>query len=488
MAPKVRPGSQDTPASRATSTLDEWLALARSTIPDSMVGTLGDILLAALPRDRPEELATSALNPLMAPVVGMAARAGKGTLGAAVEGIEAVAPRRIPNPIRAHHGSPHDFDAFDFSKIGTGEGAQAYGHGGYFAENPAVAREYERSLAAAPKVVTEKGDVVYQGMGSHFSRTGPTASKETEPWGLALAASDGDWTRAIKTAKAELAKAVASDARLATLGLQASPSAPGRQEILDGLIANKGKAKFQRGSVMYEVNIHATPDELLDWDKPLSEQPQKVREALGKLSSSHRTVDTMTRKELIDTLQYVDSNGVWSDVDNIAEFGAPATLEELRAAAKEMDLDEYLSASLKDDPGATGQSLYLQQTARGGGGNVYSNLSQAEVSEKLKQAGIKGIQYLDQGSRNRGPWTVVFKDGQKVDFGTEEAAERLAAQAREEGSLKYVIKPPPETRNFVIFDDQLIEIKRKFGFATTLAAAEWVRRQGGTVKQRGADQ
>ena len=37
--------------------------------------------------------------------------------------------------IRAYHGSPHDFDKFDLSKIGTGEGAQAYGHGLYFAEN-----------------------------------------------------------------------------------------------------------------------------------------------------------------------------------------------------------------------------------------------------------------------------------------------------------------------------------------------------------------
>jgi GNAT superfamily N-acetyltransferase len=31
--------------------------------------------------------------------------------------------------IRAYHGSPHDFERFDSSKIGTGEGAQAYGHG-----------------------------------------------------------------------------------------------------------------------------------------------------------------------------------------------------------------------------------------------------------------------------------------------------------------------------------------------------------------------
>src|SRR5262245_8120346 len=41
--------------------------------------------------------------------------------------------------IRAYHGSPYDFERFDLGKIGTGEGAQAYGHGLYFAENPATA-------------------------------------------------------------------------------------------------------------------------------------------------------------------------------------------------------------------------------------------------------------------------------------------------------------------------------------------------------------
>ena len=42
-----------------------------------------------------------------------------------------------------YHGSPHKFDKFDSSKIGTGEGAQAYGHGLYFAENPEVAKSYK---------------------------------------------------------------------------------------------------------------------------------------------------------------------------------------------------------------------------------------------------------------------------------------------------------------------------------------------------------
>lgn len=53
----------------------------------------------------------------------------------------------------AFHGTPHRFtnateDAphgmFDLSKIGTGEGAQAYGHGIYLAENPGVAGSYKQ--------------------------------------------------------------------------------------------------------------------------------------------------------------------------------------------------------------------------------------------------------------------------------------------------------------------------------------------------------
>ena len=44
------------------------------------------------------------------------------------------------------HGTPHKFNKFDLSAIGTGEGAQAFGHGLYFAENPGVAGQYKDTL------------------------------------------------------------------------------------------------------------------------------------------------------------------------------------------------------------------------------------------------------------------------------------------------------------------------------------------------------
>lgn len=68
-----------------------------------------------------------------------------------VGGLLSPGPKTAKAPNRsnwtAYHGSPHKFDKFSLDKIGTGEGAQAYGHGLYFADNPQVAQEYARTLA-----------------------------------------------------------------------------------------------------------------------------------------------------------------------------------------------------------------------------------------------------------------------------------------------------------------------------------------------------
>jgi hypothetical protein len=57
--------------------------------------------------------------------------------------------------IRAYHGSPHDFDRFDASKIGTGEGHQVYGRGLYFAGSEDVADTYRRSVSALQRTPKE---------------------------------------------------------------------------------------------------------------------------------------------------------------------------------------------------------------------------------------------------------------------------------------------------------------------------------------------
>ena len=70
--------------------------------------------------------------------------------------------------IVAYHGTPHRFEPteanplgeFDASKIGTGEGAQAYGHGVYLAESPGVATSYKNLVQRDPNRLTVDGKVV----------------------------------------------------------------------------------------------------------------------------------------------------------------------------------------------------------------------------------------------------------------------------------------------------------------------------------------
>ena len=79
-------------------------------------------------------------------------------LGAAKQAVKASSDAGLLSPgIRAYHGSPHDFDRFSTDFGFSGEGAQAYGPGLYFAESEKVARSYRDSLASKRPNPTYKG-------------------------------------------------------------------------------------------------------------------------------------------------------------------------------------------------------------------------------------------------------------------------------------------------------------------------------------------
>jgi hypothetical protein len=89
-------------------------------------------------------------------------------MGAGGSGIKA-AVNLAKNIIKTYHGSPHQFDKFDLDKLGSGVGAQAYGHGLYTSDNPNVARGYRTVIpgrvpnpyAKTPNEMTIGGKPVY---------------------------------------------------------------------------------------------------------------------------------------------------------------------------------------------------------------------------------------------------------------------------------------------------------------------------------------
>jgi len=141
--------------------------------------------------------------------------------------------------ITAYHGSPHDFEQFDTSKIGTGEGAQAYGHGLYFANSEPVAQTYQGDPEARYQYYSGHMDPKEEA--AFHLATQPDARDMDVMMGLAKKYGENiDFDEAQRLAK---------------------------------------NAMKVRGH-MYEVHINAHQNHLLDWNKTLHEQNEYVKPKL----------------------------------------------------------------------------------------------------------------------------------------------------------------------------------------------------------------
>ena len=163
----------------------------------------------------------------------------------------------------AYHGSPHKFDKFSLDKIGTGEGAQAYGHGLYLAESPDVGVEYAKNLA--------NRDMANQG------RLNAHANAQR------LAKVAGDPAYAI------------DDIRFALGNDAAHPQKQLLTDTLQFLESGAYKNPLENAGHLYKTDI---PDEavarMLDWDKPLSQQHPDV---LERIKQSPSVMDYMAKEE-----------------------------------------------------------------------------------------------------------------------------------------------------------------------------------------------
>jgi hypothetical protein len=244
--------------------------------------------------------------------------------------------------MRLYHGSPHDFDKFSMDKIGTGEGAQAYGHGLYFAENEGVAKGYRDALSLdAGFSYKGKSGLTRDQLAEEIAKDfgGGYLDNVTTPRGVADGVMD------------ELVYGPASR----KLG-------PERTALREKLLADIQRTDPGK---MYEVDVNANPEDFLDWDMPLAGQSPAIRDSVRTLAPSASGMDSGQR--LLDRINPNNATPHTSAADR----------------------------------------------ARG------------VATERLREAGIPGIKYLDAGSRGAG-------DG---------------------------------SRNYVVFDENLINIVKKYGVA-----------------------
>jgi hypothetical protein len=279
--------------------------------------------------------------------------------------------------IRAYHSSPHDFDKFDLSKIGTGEGAQVYGHGIYAAENPAVSGQ---------------GGQYWQQFTGRFGDAERAAAHLLEK-------NNFDRDKALLQAR-----------KNARLGVRKGEDDP-FQGFYTPVDHNEVRSLLESGKPVgprtYELNINADPAHMLDWDKPLAGQSPYVREALTPERLGLKPAGPLGDR---GWLGYVDEKGrligkaqTGKHPDNI--FSDQESVQSLYRGA----------GSWKPDEGAA----------------------------RMRDAGIPGIKYLDQGSRPPPPrFADLFPD-----------------------------PPAVKTSNYVVFDPSIIDITKKYAVPATLGGA-----------------
>lgn len=244
----------------------------------------------------------------------------------------------------AYHGTPYrGIDRFSLDKIGTGEGAQAYGWGLYFASAKEIAEFYRKKLAgnrewtdaelaALPPALGNAEFLELGALGRKMASAGNLPPNEMARW------------RELKTVKDVRDEAVAK----ATVGQT------------------------------YVVELPEA-DELLDYDAPLKDQPEKVRKALEGL-------------------------GVPLTVYNVVDAsGNVVTSQESREKARLYITKNNVAGKVVEaQSDLDGQRAYKLLTRKLG--------SDKAASLALRDAGIPGLRYLDANSRG------AQADGKNYNF------------------------------------------------------------------------
>ena len=271
--------------------------------------------------------------------------------------------------LNVYHGTPHEIKGgFDLAKVGTGEGAQSFGHGMYFAENPNVAKNYQTMRAEVnPETLTYKN----QDIQSLYNK----AERSQQ---LAYRMENGPAKNsAIEKANAELS--IWEDVMLGNhpqvMKMKATNSTSGdewavKQDLVNKLDLNSFKGLDSNIGNLYKVDIpDAQIPMMLDWYKPLNQQSDVVKQGLSKLGIK---VDEKAYKSSLDDLESALLGNSTKEVKNV--------------------------------PNPTGESIYHKLVNKFG--------SPERATQELNNLGITGIRYLDEGSREAGKGTsnfVVFK-------------------------------------------------------------------------------
>jgi hypothetical protein len=297
--------------------------------------------------------------------------------------------------ITAYHGSPHSFDRFDMSKIGTGEGAQAYGHGLYFAGNEEVARSYRNLLSRDAQFQYTKPDGAVATIWTHLP------NRVTDEIGLGK----DRMSYPAQHALTQMRLGMSFDNAISDMRKNYPQFHANDLETIESKLRQANPSVIVSDGHMYKVGIDADPERLLDWDAPLRSNPKVLDDVVNKFGSAdlvrqkHKEFDQLSSDVLAASRLTGERAKLQEQWDLMNKDPATRVGNLLNQIDKPANSFGY-------DPSAkvTGKDLYRALSA----GN------QAKATDELREVGVPGIKYLDGMSRSAGEGSrnyVVFDDG-----------------------------------------------------------------------------
>ena len=430
--------------------------------------------------------------------------------------VSVVKPTEDEPGIIAFHGSGADFDEFSLEMIGTGEGAQAYGHGLYFTDSESIANFY-RTAVSSPELVknipddptdvagnlaldipfTKDSDGNFQINSSNpdyadFIQTLDDNSVKTDTMlgrdkiiyefndgsiiGLQkqnLATLNGKPLDSVYTQDVENSFAKEIDEitdKSLEMGIAGIDDYDEMRDKVQMLIANmsqgfdnmrdvetsvemlspgfpnmygtiyeyfvKDKVDVSEISTLsdlgqkkgktYKVGLTPKPDELLDYDKPFSEQTKEIQNKLLSIGYEPNPDTDMSGGMILETIM----SNIAQQVSAINTPKLEKINEQISVIAKQ--LGDNINAT--DEQGQRLVRTYNELIKKRDALPKFKKEDARKLaSQEMSAAGIPGIKYRAAGSRSAAT--------------ADEAAER----------------------NYVIFDDKAIKILEKYGIVGPVA-------------------
>ena len=336
--------------------------------------------------------------------------------------VSIIMPTEAEPGIIAFHGSGANFNKFEIGMIGTGEGAQAFGYGLYFAQEEDIAKYYRD---AHSRSVDIDGTPFIRG-NKHFDWVVGDQDIADN-----LGATGGNLEQAIKEAK-EAQQEMLDFGNKDAAALYANEVT--KMEALRGRVTNNST-----DGKVYKVGLAPKPEDLLDNELPFSRQTKQVQEKLIRAGYIEEDYTSMSGSMILEAI-----------MTNIAKTETAETtgrIAEINIELKKLsDIISKNSSGYQQnltDIGRKAVDNYDKLLNERKNLPYYTGFKKSDASrlasKKLAEAGIPGIKYLDNSAR----------------------------------------KTSGTSSNFVIFDDNMIKILEKYGIVGPVAITSLAATQNG---------